>query len=142
MNPFYQQKSVRTGNKPDFTIYSNDKIIGCIECKNLSKKLDDEEIQGQINKYSQEYVNVILTNFLEFRLYQNSNLIRIMRFENLEEPSSANINDFNDIISNFYKYGINVSQKTLSNDIAKHESSIPSWEILSLFIGFFYTYNF
>ncbi len=138
MDPFYQQKSVRTGNKPDFTIYSNDKIIGCIECKNLSKKLDDEEIQGQVNKYSQEYVNVILTNFLEFRLYQNSNLIRIMRFENLEEPSSANINDFNDIISNFYKYGINVSQKTLSNDIAKHESSIPSWEILSLFIGFLY----
>ena len=46
MAPFYQQKSERTGNKPDFTIYSNDKIIGCIECKNLSKKLDDEEIQG------------------------------------------------------------------------------------------------
>ncbi len=132
-----QQKSERTGNKPDFTIYSNDKIIGCIECKNLSKKLDDDEIQGQVNKYSQEYVNVILTNFLEFRLYQNSNLIRIMRFENLGEPSSTNINDFNDIISNFYKYGIKISQKTLSEDIAKHKLSNPLWEILSLFIGFF-----
>lgn len=137
MGSFCQQKSVRTGNKPDFTIYSNDKIIGCIECKNLSKKLDDDEIQGQVNKYSQEYVNVILTNFLEFRLYQNSNLIRIMRFENLGEPSSTNINDFNDIISNFYKYGIKISQKTLSNDIAKHKLSNPLWEILSLFIGFF-----
>ena len=60
-----------------------------------------------------------------------------MRFENLGEPSSTNINDFNDIISNFYKYGIKISQKTLSNDIAKHKLSNPLWEILSLFIGFF-----
>ena len=143
MDSFYQQKSVRTGNKPDFTIYNDNKIIGCIECKNLRKNLDDEDCQSQINKYSKEYVNVILTNFIEFRLYQNLNLVRTMRFDNLERPSYININDFNDIISNFYKYGISISRKILSKDenlqadITKHALDITLWEILSLFIGFF-----
>ncbi len=135
MHSLYQQKSIRTGNKPDFTIESDGNIIGCIECKNISINLNSEECYNQVKKYLLEYNNVILTNFIEFRLYQNSNMTDMMQFDNIYKPNSNNIKDFSNLISNFFKYGSKISKKRHNKEVANEngfDNSSP------LFYDFFY----
>src|SRR3990172_3888739 len=49
-------------------------LVGYIEAKDLGRNLDQltKDEQNQIDKYRQAYPKLILTNFIEFRLYENS----------------------------------------------------------------------
>ncbi len=63
---------------PDFKVRTaKDLLIGYIEAKDLGRDLDhlskDEDIQ--IDKYRKEYPKLIVTNFIEFRLYENGELV-------------------------------------------------------------------
>jgi type I restriction-modification system DNA methylase subunit len=60
---------------PDFLIKRDGEIVGHIEAKLPSANLDDEEKKEQLQKYRESLPNLILTNFLEFRLYRNYDLI-------------------------------------------------------------------
>jgi len=60
---------------PDFLIRKNGDIIGYIEAKSPDANLDDAEKSEQLQKYLESLPNLILTNFLEFRLYRNGNLV-------------------------------------------------------------------
>ena len=59
---------------PDFKV-KTDKglLIGYIEAKDLGRDLDHltKGEQDQIGKYKQEYPKLIVTNFIEFRLYES-----------------------------------------------------------------------
>ncbi len=142
-NLFINKKNIRTGLKPDFSIYSDGKLIGCIECKNISINLDNEDCQNQVRKYSKEYNNVILTNFIGFRLYQNSKLVDTMLFDNLYKASSENVKHFNNLIESFFKYGsllnkrLNKNIDWEDNNVNNYGFAFPMWELLSLLIGFF-----
>ncbi|RZD18216.1 MAG: hypothetical protein EVG15_07095 [Candidatus Acididesulfobacter diazotrophicus] len=139
----FQEQSIRTGNRPDFSIYSDDKLIGCIECKKTSISLDSEDCYNQVQKYSKEYNNVILTNFIEFRLYQNSRLVDTMLFDNLYKASSENVKHFNNLIVSFFKYGslynkrLNKHTDWISKNANNYGFAFPTWEIISLLTGFF-----
>jgi len=60
---------------PDFLIRKDGDIIGYIEAKSPDANLDDSEKSEQLRRYRESLPNLILVNFLEFRLYRNGNSI-------------------------------------------------------------------
>jgi len=60
---------------PDFKITSGNKLFGYIEAKDIDKDLDKIDLE-QVKKYLADYPKVILTNFIEFRLYENNELVQ------------------------------------------------------------------
>jgi hypothetical protein len=69
-------KKTEAGN-PDFRIWDGvQNIVGYIEAKNpQTENLDLIETTEQLQRYLNTFPNLILTNFLEFRLYRNGTLI-------------------------------------------------------------------
>jgi hypothetical protein len=68
-------KSTEGGN-PDFRLWNGtDRIIGYIEAKKPDERLDRIENSEQLKRYRETFPNLILTNFLEFRLYRNGERI-------------------------------------------------------------------
>ena len=65
------------GGNPDFRLWNGkDRIIGYIEAKNPTEdRLDSIENSDQLKRYRETFPNLILTNFLEFRLYRNGERI-------------------------------------------------------------------
>lgn len=68
-------KKTEAGN-PDFRIWDGQQhIVGYIEAKAPTvENLDQIEDSGQLQRYRHTFPNLILTNFLEFRLYRNGTL--------------------------------------------------------------------
>ncbi len=60
---------------PDFRIGKNGEIVGYVEAKSPDTNLGDIEDSKQLNRYRNSLPNLILTNFLQFRLYRNGDLI-------------------------------------------------------------------
>jgi len=68
-------KKTEAGN-PDFRIWDGkQKIVGYIEAKKPGENLDDIESSPQLKRYRITFPNLILTDFYEFRLYRNGELI-------------------------------------------------------------------
>jgi len=69
-------KKTEAGN-PDFRVWNGqDRIIGYIEAKKPTEEnLDHVETTDQLKRYRQTFPNLILTNFFEFRLYRNGQLV-------------------------------------------------------------------
>ncbi len=65
-------KATDAGN-PDFRLWNgSDRIIGYVEAKKPTEEhLDRVEESEQLRRYRDTFPNLILTNFLEFRLYRN-----------------------------------------------------------------------
>ena len=61
------------GGNPDFRLWNgSDRIIGYVEAKRpTEERLDDIENSEQLQRYRETFPNLLLTNFLEFRLYRN-----------------------------------------------------------------------
>ena len=61
------------GGNPDFRLWNGtDRIIGYVEAKRpTEERLDDVENSKQLQRYRSTFPNLLLTNFLEFRLYRN-----------------------------------------------------------------------
>ncbi len=60
---------------PDFRIGKNGEIVGYIEAKPPDASLREVEGSEQLRRYLGSLPNLILTNFLEFRLYRKGSLI-------------------------------------------------------------------
>lgn len=68
-------KKTEAGN-PDFRVWDGHQhIVGYIEAKRPDQKLDDIQSSEQLKRYRGTFPNLILTNFLEFRLYRNGDLV-------------------------------------------------------------------
>ena len=69
-------KKTEAGN-PDFRIWDgSNQITGYIEAKDPSNtNLDAVEESEQLKRYRNTFPNLILTNFFEFRLYRNGDLV-------------------------------------------------------------------
>ncbi len=70
-------KPTDAGN-PDFRLWNGrDRIIGYIEAKKpTEERLDYIEESEQLTRYRSTFPNLILTNFFEFRLYRNGELVQ------------------------------------------------------------------
>ncbi len=98
---------------PDFLIRRNGEIIGYIEAKTPDTNLDSVEETEQLKRYKESFPNLILTNFLEFRLYRQNNLIpkvmvgRQFTLKDLRcPPSPENIDTFEELLENFFDFSI------------------------------------
>ncbi len=121
-------KKTEAGN-PDFRIWDGKvHIVGYIEAKKLDENLDRIEGTEQLKRYLSTFSNLILTNYSEFRLYRNGQLIdkvEIFRpyiIKDLKrKPPLENEKEFKALLEKFFSFSTpKVSTaKTLAMELAK-----------------------
>ena len=122
-------KKTDAGN-PDFRIWDgNQHIVGYIEAKAPTvENLDQIEESEQLKRYRDTFPNLILTNFLEFRLYRNGEIIdkvsiaRPFVLYTLETiPPAEKTNDFLKLLEKFFSFSLPVvyDAETLASELAK-----------------------
>ncbi len=90
---------------PDLIITKKDIPIGYIEAKDIGKPLDGKEYKDQFDRYRSSLPNLIITDYLEFRLYRDGVFalsVSIAGIENgkiIAEP--ARFDEFQDLIKDF-----------------------------------------
>jgi len=99
---------------PDFKVVrANGEIIGYIEAKRPGVSLDEVETSEQIRRYLQFIPNLILTDFVEFRLYRDGKLFKTAKIaiNNLKTigkltPISKGVEELEDLLQTFLRYNI------------------------------------
>ncbi|MCI0496141.1 N-6 DNA methylase, partial [candidate division KSB1 bacterium] len=114
---------------PDFRIWDGkQKIIGYIEAKDLAVDLDRVEETEQLQRYLTTFPNVILTNYTEFRLYRDGELIdktaiaRPFIIKKLATiPPIENEEKFFDLLERFLDFSLphTFTARTLAVELAK-----------------------
>ncbi|MBI4712641.1 MAG: N-6 DNA methylase [Planctomycetes bacterium] len=125
-------KKTDAGN-PDFRIWDgNLHITGYIEAKHPSaKNLDAIETSPQLKRYLKIFPNVILTNFCEFRLYRNGELVdqvsiaRHFVMQKLKTiPPIEKEREFFGLLEKFFSFSLPsiTRAKQLAEELAKRTS--------------------
>jgi len=113
---------------PDFRIGKDGEIIGYIEAKSPDTDLGEVEDSEQIKRYRNSLPNLILTNFLEFRIYKfghPTDKVRVGRQFTLRSlkspPSPEKLDLFFELLENFFSFSTPEIQKSsdLSVELAK-----------------------
>jgi len=121
-------KKTEAGN-PDFRIWDGRQhIVGYIEAKTpIEENLDKIEESEQLRRYRGAFANVILTNFFEFRLYRNGNLIDKVQIgrpfiatQLKVVPPVENEDKFLELLNKFYTFFLprTYTPKTLAEALA------------------------
>ena len=122
-------KPTEAGN-PDFRIWDGkNHITGYIEAKDPSvTNLDRIEVSEQLKRYRETFPNVILTNFYEFRLYRNGELVKqalVGRPELARKlavaPPVENETSFFDLLDTFFSFSLPHvrNAQSLATELAK-----------------------
>ncbi|HNS32133.1 MAG TPA: N-6 DNA methylase [bacterium] len=122
-------KKTEAGN-PDFRVWDGrQSIVGYIEAKKPTESnLDAIEDTGQLRRYLSTFPNLVLTNFFEFRLYRNGQLIDrvsiarpfiIHRLRTV--PPAENTEEFLCLLEKFFSFSLprTYTAKTLAVELAK-----------------------
>jgi hypothetical protein len=113
---------------PDFRVGKNGEIIGFIEAKPPDADLGEVEDSEQLKRYRDSLPNLILTNFLEFRLYRSGRPVdkvqvgRQFTLRSLKSPPSPEkLDEFFELLENFFSFSTPEIQKSsdLSIELAK-----------------------
>ncbi|MEW6189552.1 MAG: type ISP restriction/modification enzyme [Actinomycetota bacterium] len=96
---------------PDFLVKRNGEIIGYIEAKVPDANLKDIEDSKQLKRYLESLPNLVLTNFLEFRLYRQGKFVeqvevgRQFILQRLEYPPvPERIKQFFELLEKFFSF--------------------------------------
>jgi len=113
---------------PDFRIGRNGEIVGYIEAKPPDANLREVEDSEQLKRYRNSLPNLILTNFLEFRVYRYGNptddvevgrqiTLQSLRFP----PVPEKLDIFYELLEKFFSFSTPEIQKSsdLSVELAK-----------------------
>jgi predicted helicase len=99
------------GNKagiPDFTVKKRDLLLGYVEAKDIGLDLNKVTKTEQIQRYLESHIgsNFLLTNYLEFRWYVNSNLrlTSIFATKNNDELVIKDVENTKQLIESFLSY--------------------------------------
>jgi hypothetical protein len=122
-------KKTDAGN-PDFRVWDGKQhIVGYIEAKSPTvENLNQIETTEQLKRYRQTFPNLILTNFLEFRLYRNGKLIDKVPFDisfDLHKPKTIpkveKEPDFLNLLDKFFSFSLPkvYDAKNLAIELAK-----------------------
>ncbi len=68
---------------PDLVVTRGDAVVGYVEAKDLNAPLDEVERSEQLQRYRRSLSNLLLTDFLEFRRYQDGEPRETARLGNL-----------------------------------------------------------
>ncbi len=72
---------------PDYIVLRKNVPLGYVEAKDVGKKLDDIEGDEQLKRYRKSLRNLILTDYLEFRLYRNGEPVQVASLGNGCKPT-------------------------------------------------------
>jgi hypothetical protein len=122
-------KKTEAGN-PDFRIWDgSQEITGYIEAKAPTvTDLDRIAVSEQMKRYLSTFPNVILTNFLEFRLYRDSKLkdsVSVARQDTMIRvkamPPVEHEQAFKNLLDKFFSFSLpkSYSAETLATELAK-----------------------
>ncbi len=133
-------KKTEAGN-PDFRVWDGDnKIVGYIEAKIPNTDLNRIEVSEQLKRYLETFPNVILTNFYEFRLYRNGEMIEKVSIgrpfiaKKLKtNPPIENQADFELLLDKFFDFSLPkiFKAETLAIELAKRTRFLRD-EIISI----------
>ena len=134
-------KKTEAGN-PDFRVWDGrNHITGYIEAKDPSfTNLDTIQEMEQLKRYRHTFPNVILTNFYEFRLYRNGELIKtaaigrpVIARKLKTVPPLENEDTFIDLLNTFFSFSLPQvrSAKTLALELAKRTKFLRD-EVVSI----------
>ena len=111
----------KQGNKPDISFQRDGVAFGYVETKDIPINLDDAEASEQLQRYLRDFPNLILTNYLEFRLYHNGKEhLRIQiakRVGGVVKSLPQNYEAFADFVEDFRSHGGSISS---ADELAKH----------------------
>ena len=74
-------------NAPDFLVRRAEVSLGWIETKPPGTNLDTEETSEQLQRYRKAFPNLILTDYLEFRLYSEGEKCLSVRIADLDDTT-------------------------------------------------------
>lgn len=74
-------------NAPDFLVRRGEASLGWIETKPPGTNLDTEEASEQLQRYRKAFPNLILTDYLEFRLYSEGEKCLSVRIADLDNTT-------------------------------------------------------
>ncbi|MFB6181946.1 MAG: type ISP restriction/modification enzyme [Candidatus Magasanikbacteria bacterium] len=109
---------------PDYIIEKGDIPLGYIEAKDIGKDLDKVENSEQLKRYRESLENLILTDYVEFRIFRNGEKIDTVKIAELEngklQAKEDNFSKLQNIIKDFcsYKGQTIKSSKKLANMMA------------------------
>lgn len=92
---------------PDYIIQEGEIARGYIEAKDIDKNLDDKSYKEQFTRYKNGLPNLIITNYHEFRLYQDAELVKTVHLARLDAstnqfiPNENAYGEFTALIKNF-----------------------------------------
>ena len=107
---------------PDFVLERGEIPLGYVEAKSADKNLDDKNYREQFARYAGALDNLILTNYLEFRLIRDGNQVAAARIGEIRDGRirqvSAGAADFENLIAAFLAHdGIAI---TTADSLAAH----------------------
>ena len=120
-------KKTEAGN-PDFRVWDGSQhIIGYVEAKDINTNLDHIETTEQLERYLTTFPNVILTNYTEFRLYRDGQLIekvlmaQPLTLKHLKKAPLQNEEELNKLLERFLSFSLpkSYNAKTLAIELAK-----------------------
>jgi predicted helicase len=134
-------KKTEAGN-PDFRVWDGkNHITGYVEAKAPSiTNLDAIQETEQLKRYRSTFPNVILTNFYEFRLYRDGELIKatsiarpVIAQKLSVTPPLENEDEFIDLFNTFFSFSLPQvrSAKTLALELAKRTKFLRD-EVVSI----------
>lgn len=115
-----EPKQIECG-APDFVLSHNSIPRGYIEAKDLDKNLDDASFKEQFSRYRESLGNLMLTNYLEFRLVRDGELINTVSIGAIAggkvKQTLQHFDDLADLLNAFWGYqGLTI---TSANNLAK-----------------------
>ncbi len=133
-------KKTEAGN-PDFRVWDGKQnIVGYIEAKEpFVENLDYIENNEQLKRYRHIFPNLILTNFLEFRLYRNGRLIDkvllarpFIIHELRAVPPVENKDKFLNLLDKFFSFSLPkvYTAETLAIELAKRTGFLKDQVVL------------
>jgi len=122
-------RQTEAGN-PDFRIWNGrDRITGYVEAKLPTEEyLDRVEASEQLRRYRETFPNLILTNFLEFRLYREGQQVQRVQFarprvmiELGQVPPVEQGSDLRDLLEQFFAFSLpqTYTAESLAVELAK-----------------------
>ena len=133
-------KKTEAGN-PDFRVWDGDnKVVGYIEAKIPNTDLNRTENTEQLKRYLETFPNVILTDFYEFRLYRDGEMIEKVSIgrpfvaKKLKTiPPIENQADFERLLEKFFDFSLPkiFSAESLAIELAKRTRFLRD-EIVSI----------
>ncbi len=90
---------------PDYIITKRDIPVGYIEAKDIGYKLDDKQYKEQFDRYRKSLGNLLITDYIDFWLYIDGELVRTLRIANVTNgsltPVAENHTAFTNLIKDF-----------------------------------------